>query len=61
MVMSQFNLVTRYAFSTVGHLHVSCQALLFTYFTYFNVLTDHQRVAHVDLSFPPSCPALLHH
>lgn len=24
-------------------------------------LTDHQRASHVDLSFPPSCPALLHH
>lgn len=24
------------------------------------VLADHQRASHVDMSFPPSCPALLH-
>lgn len=29
-------------------------------FPYFYVLTDHQRAPHVDMSFPPSCAALLH-
>lgn len=33
---------------------------VFADFVYSLGLTDHQRASHVDVSFPPSCPALLH-